>query len=104
MDNKAIMIQTQSRGALLNPDFIRSCWTDSDVLGRCVQREDFVEMVYELYSLFEMSRTVRHYFCSRYTPELEVAPRELALERYEALLELAIPSPRWPRPEWIKSW
>ena len=48
MDNKAIMINT-IKGALLNPDFIEAAGLDSDVMEVRTAREDFVEMVYELY-------------------------------------------------------
>ena len=49
MDNKALMINT-IKEALLAPDFIAAAGLDSDVMEVRTAREDFVEMVYELYS------------------------------------------------------
>ena len=95
MDNKAIMINT-IKGALLNPDFIEAAGLDSYVMEVRTAREDFVEMVYELYyhsgkhGRFD-TKTILS-ICSRYTPELEVAPIEGWLEHTRLyLLNLLFP-------------
>ena len=95
MDNKAIMINT-IKGALLNPDFIEAAGLDSDVMEVRTAREDFVEMVYELYyhsgkhGRFDTKAILS--ICSRYTPELEVAPIEGWLEHTRLyLLNLIFP-------------
>lgn len=95
MDNKAIMINT-IKGALLNPDFIEAAGLDSDVMEVRTAREDFVEMVYELYyhsgNHGRFDSKVILSICSRYTPELEVAPREGWLEHTRLyLLNLLFP-------------
>ena len=48
MDNKALLVST-IKGSLLDPVFITNAGLDSGVMQSRTAREDFVEMVYELY-------------------------------------------------------
>lgn len=95
MDNKALMVST-IKGSLLDPVFITNAGLDSGVMQARTAREDFVEMVYELY--YHAGRHGRYDaktildICSRYTPELEVAPPEGWLEHTRLyLLNLIFP-------------
>ena len=108
MDNKALMVNT-IKGTLLDPDFIANSGMDSGVMQARTAREDFVEMVYELY--YHVGRHGRYDaktilgICSRYTPELEVAPPEGWLEHTRKyLLNLIFPHLEGPiEPERYKA-